>query len=166
MATIYSFVNALKRKNKTIINMRIYFTEILVFSVLLLGAGCKKEQNPVPRVEEDLWFYNIEADAQFAKLTGPYNGVIVTGGYNNNGILIYRLKNENAEDDFVAYDRTCPYEVSNCKLLWKNSDPFYCECSCCKSKYNLIGEYMENGPAEHPPRKFKTEFINGNLHIY
>ena len=148
--------------------MRFFSRKILTYSVVIMSIllACKKDQNPVPEVSVDLWFYNIESDSEFSKITAPFNAVVVTGGYKNNGIIIYRLKVDHESDDFVAYDRTCPYEVSSCKMIWKSSDGFYCTCECCKSKYNLVGEYMENGPAEYPLRKYKTEFIDGNLHIY
>jgi len=138
------------------------FSTLLVLSL----ASCKKDENPVPETSDDFWIYNIESDPQYAKLTAPYNGIVVTGGYKSNGILVYRLKIDNEIDDFVAYDRTCPYEASTCKMTWTSNDCFYCTCTCCKSKYNLVGEYMENGPSEYPMKRYTCEFIDGNLHIY
>ena len=138
----------------------------IIISLFCMLFACKKDQNPVPRSGDNFWIYNIKQDPEYTKLLAPFNALIYTGGYRQHGIIVYRIKLEEAVDDFVAYDRTCPYEASDCVMEWTLKDNYYCTCKCCKSKFNLLGGYMENGPAKYPLRKFNCEYIDGNLHIY
>ena len=138
----------------------------LLLILLCIVFACKKDQNPVPCSGDNIWIDNINADPEYTTLLAPFNALVFTGGYLKNGIIIYRVKKEEAIDDFVAYDRTCPYEVSTCVMEWNIKDNFYCICKCCKSKFNLTGGYMENGPAKFSLRRFNCEYVNGSLHIY
>jgi len=139
---------------------------ITVAFIVCVATMCRKDQNPVPQVSVNFWINGIDSDPQYVALTAAFNAVTVTGGYKSNGILIYRLKVSNDIDDFVAYDKTCPYEVSTCVMNWSAKDQFYCTCGCCKSKYDLVDGYLVNGPAKFPPRKYSCDYSNGNLHIY
>ncbi len=132
----------------------------------IICLTCSKDENPVPKTNANFWLYNINSDPEYTTLKAPYNALIVSGGYKKNGIIIYRLKTENAIDDFVAYDITCPYETNTCAMKWNIKDMFYCTCSCCGSKFNLNGGYMEKGPAKYPLRKFNCDYIDDNIHIY
>lgn len=138
----------------------------IIISLLLVLFACKKDQNPVPRTGDNFWIYNINSDPEYTKLLAPFNALIYTGGYLKNGIIVYRVKMEEAVDDFVAYDRTCTYEANTCVMEWTQKDNYYCTCKCCKSRFNLTGGYMEKGPAKFSLRKFNCDYIDGSLHIY
>lgn len=129
--------------------------------------GCKnKDQNPVPKVGVNIWLTDINQDPEYSKLLAPYNAIICNGGYLQNGIIVYRVKIEEAVDDFVAYDRTCTNEANSCVMIWTQKDNYYCTCKCCNSKFNLTGGYLEKGPAKFPLRKYSCEYIDGTIHIY
>ena len=138
---------------------------IIIFLFLLLFA-CKKDQNPVPRSGDNFWIYNINQDPEYTKLLAPFNALVYTGGYRKNGIIVYRIKLEEAVDDFVAYDRTCPYESSTCVMVLGKGGLYNCTCKCCGSVFNLYGGYMENGKTKYPLRKYSCDYIEGSLHIY
>jgi len=141
-----------------------HFKIYLLFFAICIA--CTKDENPVPRVSVNIWKYDIASDPELTNLLAPFNGVVVTGGYKLNGIIIYRLKNEGAFDDFVAYDRTCPYESSTCVMVLGKGGLYNCTCKCCGSVFNLYGGYMENGKTKYPLRKYSCDYIEGSLHIY
>lgn len=142
------------------------FRHSLFVAVLVLVIfGCKKD-NTVPAVSVSLYYPNIEADAQLNTLITPYNAKMVTGGYKGNGILIYRLKKDYAIDDFIAFDRTCPYEADTQRFYWSNKNPQICRCPTCGTTYNLVGGYLEKGPSKYPPRRFVADFVDGDLHVH
>jgi len=128
--------------------------------------ACKKDQNPVPKVGVNFYIYNLNSDPEYSALLAPYNAITYTGGYLSNGIIIFRTKIEGTIDDFVAYDRTCTYEANSCVMVWTQKDNMNCSCKCCKSKFNLEGGYMINGPATYPLRKYNCEYIDGTIHVY
>ena len=143
------------------------FNKIAFFLILAVTVvNCKKDQNPVPRSGDNIWIRDINSDPEYTKLLAPFNAVVLTGGYNRNGILLYRLKVEGTIDDFVAFDRTCTYEADSCATIWSIKTPYYCICKCCNSKFNIIGSYFETGPAKYPLRKYNCEYIDGSIHIY
>jgi Rieske Fe-S protein len=138
---------------------------IAIILLFVISFACKKDQNPVPKAPDN-FFLNITSDPQLTSLLAPYNAVIVTGGYRKNGVIVFRTKMEGTIDDFVAYDRTCTYEVDTSKMLWTIKNPYFCTCSYCKSKFNLLGGYMENGPATYSLRKYNCDFVDGVIHVY
>jgi len=139
--------------------------QYIIFPVVFLLA-CVRDENPVPIVRESFWIYNIESDPEYTQLLVQNNSLYVTGGYLDNGIIIYRYKTEGTVDDFLAFDRTCPNEADTCIMKIDKNDFFKAVCSCCGSEFNIIGNYMEKGPAKYPLRRFKCDFIDGDLHIY
>lgn len=153
-------MNILFSKKRILLSLSCFFVMALII------LSCKKKKNPIPEAYVDEVIYNVEADPLYNSLSNPNNAVVLKGGYNNNGIVVYRQKIERATDDFLAFDATCPHEVDTCSMTWDSSDPWYLECECCGSRFNINGGYMEDGPAEAPLRQYKCYFHDGNLHIY
>lgn len=134
--------------------------------------SCDNYTTTVPYTSVYETLYDVESDPEYRSLRSLYSAFILTDdddciGYECNGVLVYRVNINDDDDDFVVYDRTCPYEVSeDCAIEWDSGDPYYATCPCCGSKFNLVGGYVEEGPAEYPLRIIKCEYINGNLYIY
>lgn len=137
---------------------------LIAFSVLLTVLSCK-DVHPVPAVEADIFIPDIETDPEFIDLNVLYNYVFLTGGYLDNGIIIVRQKFDGAYDDFIAFDRTCPYEVNSCRVLKDVDNSIYVKCECCNSKYEVASGYPIEGPSSYPLRQFKCSFYNGSLQI-
>jgi nitrite reductase/ring-hydroxylating ferredoxin subunit len=99
-------------------------------------------------------------DPELNDLLIPGNSVNLTGGIN--GIILYRLNN----DEFLAWERTCPYvPTDNCKISIDESNVF-CECPCCESKYNIMDGMAYDGPSRYSLKSYQTYFDGLNIRIY
>ncbi len=130
---------------------RIWFLPIILVNFI----GCSKENNEhtVP-----LTYVNFTVqlqDPEFIDLNAPGNRVFVTGGYNLNGIVIYRV----SFNEFKAYDRTCTYKVSdNCRVDGSVDSPVLVECDCCGSVFELNSGSPTKGPSGIALKQYKTYF--------
>ena len=88
-------------------------------------------------------------------------------GYNSNGIIVYRSA---LEDQFFAYDRTCPYDYAVNGLSIKvNVAPgeSYAICPKCSTNYSLeIGGTPASGIGRYPLKNYKTSFDGQNVHVW
>lgn len=134
-------------------------------------SGCNKEDNPVPVTPIEVLIYNIESNPKYSNLQTAGNAVIIYKpseclGYKCNGVVLYRYKTEGAVDDFKAFDVTCTHEASTCAMEVDTVFSDLMTCPCCGSIFNLMGGYMEKGPAKFPLRQFNCDFYNGDVRIY
>jgi len=134
--------------------------------ICIIFLACSDQGYQVPYVVEPFWIYNIESDPSATDLLTTNGYIYVTGGYNNNGIIIYRQKMAGDIDDFIAFDRTCPYEVKRCQVKMLRESIYDCECECCGSIFNLIAGTVNQGPSEHFLTQLRCEFIDGSIHVY
>ena len=150
-----------------------FFSFILFIATFV--TGCKKDRNDViPDVYVD--FYISLNDPQFFDLTASGNAVYVSAstnnlgekaaGYDNNGIIIFRV----SEDEFYAYDRTCPYDYAvNGKSIQVNiTDLIYAVCPECGTKYALpnFGTPLSGFVGTYPLKNYKTYFDGLNIHVW
>lgn len=143
----------------------------LVFILVVFLSACGKKDNPVPVTELNYKVIAVESDPRYVSLrTIGGSAILVTGnicaGYNCNGVVLYRQKNDGAVDDFVAFDRTCTNEARDCAMEIDKHFPDLLVCPKCGSVFNMSGRYMEEGPAMYPLREFSCDFYNGDLRIY
>ena len=83
----------------------------------------------------------------------------ITGGYN--GIVVYRL----SQDEFVAFDRACPYDYKNsCRIVVESSFTTTID-SCCGSRFLLNDGSPFKGPASVSLKKYKTYYDGNSLRI-
>ncbi len=153
--------------------------KITVFIIFLLFASflisCSKNKNDViPDVYID--FYISLNDPQFFNLTAPLNYVYVNAstnnmgskaaGYDNNGIIIFRSQ----EYEFLAFDRTCPYDysVNGLSVQVNAEDMIYAVCPECKSKYALpnFGTPLSGSVSRYPLKNYKTSFDGVNVRVW
>jgi hypothetical protein len=144
-----------------------YFFISLAF--LLLPASCENNKNDViPNVYVDFTM-NISSDVLFRDLSSIGNSVIVTyltnnwgnysAGYDSSGIIVYRL----LEDEFDAYDRTCPYDyaINNkiARVNVSNSNSTIVICPVCGTNYALAAYGSPiSGPSRYPLKNYRTSF--------
>jgi len=143
---------------------KIYKTAFNFFILMIVLFSCK-DNHPIPSNIKDIWIYNIELDPQFSSLQTTYMPVFVTGGFKGNGVIIVRQKYDGYTDDFLAFDRTCPYEADACIVRFDESK-MNLECECCETEFYVGDGYPISGPSKFPLRQYKCDFIDGNLHIY
>lgn len=147
-----------------------FMKSFFVFLLFLSVVSCKKEHNPIPQTSANILIYSIDSDPQYSALRSPLQSVYVTTpqcvGFNCNGIVLFRVKVEGAYNDYRAFDRSCTYEGGDCVM---EIDPYFPDlliCPCCKSIFNMIGGYMQQGPAKFPLREFECSYMDGDLYIH
>jgi len=138
------------------------YTILLYSSFIGLFVACKSDsQNTVPYA-----YVNISIDMQdpeFINLQNVGGTEMITGGYNNNGIVVYR----SGIDEFKAYDRTCPFNVDDdCQVKTDSTSQILVVCSCCGSKYELVYGSVVKTPAKIPLKEYRTSFNGDYLRIY
>lgn len=151
------------------IQNRFYFY-IIYLCVLLFTHSCKKYENPVPYTPVNVVIINIESDPRYSQLQFEGQSAWVQRpadclGYNCNGIILYRYKQEYDYDDFIAYDATCTHEADSCSMIIDESFPDLLECPCCGSVFDMRYGYMLKGPAKYPLRELQCTYTNGDLRI-
>jgi nitrite reductase/ring-hydroxylating ferredoxin subunit len=135
---------------------------------LLIGfqqVSCERNENDViPDVYVD--FTMSLNDIEFVSLTSMFGSVYVSSntnnwglkaaGYDGNGIIVFAGPN----DEFYAYDRTCPHDYYVNKLSVKVNvvDIIYAECPQCKTRYALtnLGTPVTDTIGRYPLKNYRT----------
>lgn len=132
--------------------------KIAALLVLMISMNGCVEEEPiiVPYVHVD---FSIDLRLpQYSPLNAFNNAIIVGGyGYNNNGVIIYRLNLE----EFYAFDATCPQHIEkSTAVTLDDNDPGYAICPHCQVTYEL----MNYGQASkgYPLKRYRT-YLNGNI---
>ncbi len=155
----------------TVSKIRYFFISL---AFLLLPISCENNKNDViPNVYTDFTM-DISTDILFRDLTSVGNSVIVnyltnnwgrySAGYDSSGIIVYRSN----EDEFNAYDRTCPYDyVVNNKSIRVNVDFTMAICPVCSTYYALssFGSPV-SGPGRYPLKNYKTSFDGRYVRVW
>lgn len=143
-------------------NLNKYFLSIgaLIALSLVVFTSCKKKQQGViPYVAVNIYIY--PSDPNFNQLNVPGGWAYVNGG--SKGIIVYRRSNE----DFVAFDRHCPYLPENsCSRVSVNSTQITAVDTCCGSEFILTDGSPTKSPATVPLQFYQTSFNGNELRIY
>ncbi len=90
----------------------------------------------------NLWAYNY--------LTGGIGGIIVVQGM----------------DEFIAYDRSCTFEMnSECIISGQSINDPILLCNCCGSQFVIIDGSVSEGPANQALKKYNTYFDGTMLYV-
>jgi len=86
------------------------------------------------------------------------------GGFDGNGIIIYR----SMENEFMAYDRTCPHDYAVNGLSIKvNVDFTRAVCPKCSTYYELFSfGTPSDGPGQYPLKNYRTHFDGRYLRVW
>lgn len=152
-------------KNKINYNFKLFPKKIaVIFLIIILSfsvEGCFKDQvhETIPNVAVDVYI-DINSTI-YLQLNTVGGWLYLTGGYK--GILVYRL----SETDFVAFDRTCPYDpyVPESRLEMDLGN-LTVQDTVCHSKFVIIDGSVLEGPATLPMKQYRTNFDGIMLHIY
>jgi nitrite reductase/ring-hydroxylating ferredoxin subunit len=145
----------------------------LIISLQSFLVSCKKSKyDVIPSVVVDFTI-NLN-DPLFFNLLSPFTFVYVdqttnnwgqySAGYDNNGIIVFR----STEDEFYAYDRTCPYDYEvNHKSVKINADMIYATCPNCGTTYALSANGTPvSGVGRYPLKNYRTGFNGLLVHVY
>jgi len=155
-------------------NLNIFF---IITMTLFLTASCDLEKNDViPDINIDFRM-NLYSDPEFFDLyytAGSY--VIITaahdhlgygtGGFSENGIIIYNTGMEGFE--FYAFDRTCPHcYVTNSEITAVNVDGVEAVCPVCDTKYLMGSTGMPySGPGQYYLKNYHTSLSGPVLRVW
>ncbi|MCU0433061.1 MAG: hypothetical protein MUC87_06375 [Bacteroidia bacterium] len=125
---------------------------------LLLFSTCRREQQVVPNVAVNVIIYLN--DPQNIALTTVGGWMYVNGG--NRGIVVHRI----SQNEFVAFDRTCPYRPDEAaSQVSVDSSNVILEDRSCGSKFLLSDGSPIQTPALVPLRQYNTTFDGNAIRI-
>lgn len=130
-----------------------------VLLILLLFGGSCKDENPytIPYVVVGFTVYpnNIDSDLGVSKTK-------VFSQYGYRGVMVYN-SGLGGIDQFLAYDRACPYDTQNPKaIVAVDPSGLIAICPVCESKYLITDGYPFMGPARNPLLQYHTRY-NGDI---
>ena len=126
---------------------------------IVVGSGCKKEEDTVPNVAVNIYLQTTDPD--FNDLNAVGGWIYLTGG--SRGILVYRFSME----EFKAFDRHCTYDPSStCGVISVDQSGIIAVDSCCNSKFLITDGSVLEGPASLPLKPYQTYFDGVSLRIY
>lgn len=131
---------------------------VVVFSVIIIQACHRQDQNSIPYVPVDIYIY--ASDPQFINLSVVSGWEYITGG--SQGLIVYR---RNA-DEFAAYDRHVPYHPEDNCVAEVDSTQITISDPCSGSSWLLYDGNVTRGPASLPLHSYRTAFDGTVLHIY
>ncbi|MFZ4402043.1 MAG: hypothetical protein ACOYO1_18585 [Bacteroidales bacterium] len=136
---------------------KICFLFLLLFYFSSFFSCSKDENETIPYVYVN---FSIQPNSTvYQKLNTVGGWEYITGGYN--GIVVYRL----SQDEFVAFDRACPYDYKNsCRIVVESSFTTTID-SCCGSRFLLNDGSPFKGPASVSLKKYKTYYDGNSLRI-
>jgi len=144
---------------------------LITLSLLIFVSCAKKKKEIIPNTYvnftirlDDPMFTNLHAIGNSVIITSEYAGRS-SAGYDYNGIIVYRF----SEDEFYAFDRTCPYNISNSiSVTTENTSDPIAKCPECGSEYVLpsLAFPTEKGPSRVPLKQYNTNFDGVTISVY
>lgn len=143
---------------------------------LALVTSCNLDKNDViPDMTVD--FTITFSDPEFFDLYySPLTSVLITsahthlgigtGGYDNNGIIIFNSGIEGFE--YYAFDRTCPHcYVTSSTSVAVNVDGITAICPQCGTVYALASSGMpQSGPGQYYLKNYHTVYSGYSLRVW
>ena len=120
---------------------------------IVLFAGCRKtdSSNGIPYVQVNIQVYTT--DPAFFNISAVGGWEYINGG--SKGILIYRSSN----DEFMAYDRHCPYKPEeSCSRVFVDSSNIFAVDTCCGSQFVITTGEVTDGPSVESLKQYNTSF--------
>ncbi|HPF50020.1 MAG TPA: hypothetical protein PK335_00530 [Draconibacterium sp.] len=129
---------------------------LLIFMTgMLISLSCSKIDSQIPEVPVSLQI-NLDINNE---LMIPGNSLYFPG-HGFGGIIVYC----EIEGSYYAFDAACTNEINQqCKVI---PDGVVGTCSCCESKFVLIGGYPSDGPASAPLKQYNTSLFGNYLRVY
>lgn len=150
---------------------------MIVMSLMTLQS-CDNEKNDVIPDIRINFTIDLATDPEFFDLyTNPLSFALITsshrylgigtGGYDDNGIIIYNTGMEGFE--FYAFDRTCPHcYITSSTSVAVDVDFTYAVCPVCHTNYALSssGAPTEAGPGRYYLKNYHTSLSGYYLNVW
>jgi nitrite reductase/ring-hydroxylating ferredoxin subunit len=129
--------------------------------VILIGIQSCREKlyEPMPYINVN--FSLGLNDPGNGNLTG-IGGILVVPDHGLTGVIVYHR----GEDDYVAYERTCPYKPSDrCAVSIDDNLVSVTDSACCESRFLLNDGLTAQGPSVAPLHQYRVFLSNSTLYI-
>lgn len=136
--------------------INILFTSAIFVPILF--ASCKKDKSEIPDVFVDVYLYTT--DPAFSPLNATSGYAYLNGG--SRGILVFRK----SQNEFMAYDRHCPYNVPDGNVVTMDLSGLLAEDPVCTSKFLITDGSPNSGPAVNLLKRYQTTYDGTVLHIF
>ncbi|MFO7655862.1 MAG: hypothetical protein R6W78_02240 [Bacteroidales bacterium] len=143
-------------------NLRFFF----IFIAAIVIQSCARElDEAIPEtyvnVNMSLSHYNLGINQSVVLTNTMVN--VSSLGYDNNGIILFRY----SQDEFYAYDCTCPYHVEESISVELDVNQMFAKCPVCNSKYQLYyyGIPTDAGPSRNPLKQYKVYYNPNTFEI-
>jgi len=152
------------KKSLNHVNLAIFLITLFLF--FFTGSCEKSVSNPVPDTYVNVYFnlnnYPVGV-GQAITISHAVSGT-PSLGYDDNGIIVYR----NSQDEFFAYDRTCPFHVEESIAVNLSQDNLFAVCPVCGSTYQLFyyGFPTEGSPSEYPLKQYRISYNQNTYDLY
>ncbi len=141
-------------------NLKSIISKLSIILLLFSLNSCEEDIETIPDTYVDFTIYLN--DPLYRELRTIGNSITVTGGHA--GIIIYHM----SQNEFLAFDRLCPFEQKNtCRLQETNDDLFF-TCDCCNTPYLMVdGSGQSKNDTIFPGtskylKEYRTYFDNVN----
>jgi len=145
-------------------------------------TNCKKDAKKVSNQDFFLpvnvdFYVNLDLPLN-SDLNFPNGFIYQPGyGYKNRGVIVYNT-GFTGPDQYVAFDRSCPYKVdSSCSFVSVESSALYFRCGqytgsgrstltpCCNSRFVAGNGTQVSGPADRSLKQYYVGILGRQLRI-
>ncbi|MCX6252570.1 MAG: hypothetical protein NTX61_17685 [Bacteroidetes bacterium] len=142
--------------------LRGYHPFLFFLLSLLFFTNCSKNgqnSNNIPNVSVS--FVINPNSTEYNRLNTVNGWEMLTGGYK--GVLVFRK----SMDEFVAFERACPYDWQNSNArINVDTSGITAYCPSCKSKFILIDGTPYQGPSHYSLKQYTASYDGSLLYIY
>lgn len=124
--------------------------------MVIMSCREKEPHDVIPEVAVN---FNLDiSSTMYIELNSIGGWVYLTGGYK--GIIVYRV----AVDQFVAYDRACPFDPFEefARITMDDTGITCSDTTSCDSQFGILDGSVIHGPATIPLKRYYT-YYDGNI---
>lgn len=97
------------------------------------------------------------------EINTPGGWVYLTANKPSRGVLVYRL----TMDEFMAYERTCPYDPFDPEArIEVDHSSLIAVCPSCETRYILLDGTPFDGPGKRPLKRYRTSYDGNFLRVF
>ncbi len=140
-----------------------YIAGFFLLTAFIVFPGCSNDE-----VEDEIPFayvnFYIDPNSTFYwRLNNTGGWEYVVANEPSRGIIIYR----GFQDDFKAYERTCPYDpYESCARIEVEASNITMIDSCCGSRFIILDGSPFDGPSKRPLKQYRTIYDGNLLHVF
>jgi len=144
-----------------IIPKYLFLISFFVSIILMPSCDKNKDYDEIPFAYVNFRIY--PNSTMYWRLNSPNGWEKVAANDPSRGIIVYRL----SENEFMAYERTCPYDPLDPEAIIDGEDfSITVACPTCGSEYILLDGTPFKGPAKRPLKQYHTSYDGNSLHVF